>query len=129
MKMCKWRGVNRHPTRDAVQVSDGAVQQTAVAMFKQGYNSTCRCMVEEGCKPEDCDALFITDQNGQHLATLHGSELRARQLQNGALAVYRASVKTGDAAIDRAVVEIRNRLAEINRRNSDYWAARQRPED
>jgi hypothetical protein len=124
MKKCKWKGVNHHRTRDAVTFSDGAAEQTAVAIFRRGHNATCRCMAEEGCAPENCDALYITDEGGERLATLQGASLRARQLQNGSIAVYRASVTTGDAAIDRAVVQIRTRLAEINQRNAEFWARR-----
>jgi hypothetical protein len=118
---CQWRGINAHRTRDAVTFSDAAAEQSAVAVFRKGHNATCRCMAEEGCTPEECDSLYITDENGAHWATLQGAALRARQLQNGSIAIYRASVQTGDAAIDRAVGMIRERLAEVNRRNAEFW--------
>lgn len=120
-KSCQWRGLNAHATRDAIQFSDAAVQNQAFALFKKGHNVTCKCMAEGG-KPEDCDALYVTDENGEHLATLHGANLRARQLENKSIAVYRAAVQTGDAALDAAVVEIKNRLARYNADNEKFYA-------
>src|SRR5579859_7064903 len=93
-KRCQWRGINVHPqvTRDSITFSDAAAEQTAVATFRKGHNVTCRCLAEDDCDSADCDALYVTDANGEHLATLHGAEFRARQLQNGALAIYRIFV-------------------------------------
>lgn len=118
--MTKSRGVNAHPTRDAMTFSDAAAEQTAVALFKKGHNATCKC-VAEGTDPAQCDALYITEESGERLATLHGAALRARQLENGALAIYRATVTTGDARIDRTVELMRERLASINRSNAEFW--------
>jgi hypothetical protein len=117
MKRCAWRGVNTHPTRDSVTFSDAAAEQSAVALFKPGHNSTCKCMAE-GTDPKECDGLYITDENGGHLATLHGASLRARQLENGSLAIYRASVKTSDTAAD-------DTPERINRRNAEFWKPRE----
>ena len=114
MKRCQWRGINRHPTRDAVTFSDAAAEATSVAIFRKGHNVTCRCMADEDCKPDDCDALYITDSGGNHMATLHGAEYRARQLANGSIAVYRASVRTDDA---KPIMT----LAELNFMNREHW--------
>jgi hypothetical protein len=124
VKRCQWRGINTHPTRDAITFSDGAAEQAALALFKPGHNATCKCMAD-GTDPAQCDGLYVTDENGEHLATLYGATLRARGLQNGALAVYRATVSTGDAAIDRTVELMRERLAAINKANAQFWAARE----
>jgi hypothetical protein len=125
MKRCQWRGLNVHvpKTRDAVEVSDAAAEAIGVALFRRGTNVTCKCMADpEHCKPEDCDELYASDTDGAHFATIHGSEHRAKVLDNGRIVIYRPPTRTGDEAIDHTVVDIPNRLAELNAKNAKLWA-------
>lgn len=114
MERCRFRGVNTHSTRDAITFTDAAAEKTALLLLRRGLNYTCRCSTG-ACSPEECDEAYVTDESGERLATLHGWNLRARALENGATAIYRAATKDQS----RSHGEI---LRTLNRQAEKFWA-------
>jgi hypothetical protein len=121
---CLLRGINLHQrsTRDAVEVSEGAAAIKASLLAHASHNVTCRCAAGE-CEPEDCDCLYISDPNGEHVATVHGRDFYARKLDSGNIAIFKAPRPSQDAVIDRVVDVMRQRLAAFNREPDPRIAA------
>ena len=126
--------IKLHSTRDGAMVTDAAANgPLQVAAFRPGSRAICRCMAEEGCKPEDCDALYIADSAGNHVATFHGPQYRATDETNHdagmrGLCVYRLPKTTTTKDEDR-LVQLRDALVRLNKQNADFWAARNAVEE
>jgi hypothetical protein len=117
IQRCTQRPISFHQTRDAVSVSDAAASSLQVAMFRSGSRAVCQCQAGE-CAPPDCSALYIVDENDNHLATFHGKQFRVKEKPEG-LCVYQLTPEqTRDS---RAAIT----LADINRMGRELW---KRPE-
>jgi hypothetical protein len=123
--------VKVHPTRDTIVSDAVASGPLRVAIFRPGAVAMCRCMWEEGLKPEDCDALYVGAPSGDHIATFWGKGYRAISKEAtangpGGLCVYRmpgakasqSEAPTNDSATQESMSD---RLKELNRRNAEHW--------
>ena len=63
--------VTTHRTRD--DASAGAANgPLRAALFRPGCTAVCECEAR-GSDPEECNALYIYDEGGEHVATFHGA--------------------------------------------------------
>ena len=116
--------IDTHHTRDAasLQAANGPLR---VALFRPGSRGVCKCQAEDGVDPADCDALYVMDSDGAHIATFHGSEFRAADEENSGgaglsgLCVYKMPMPTRDKAEC-----CRSMLTALNRRNAAFWQRR-----
>lgn len=113
---------HHHLTRDSASptLANGSLR---VALFRPKSDAVCRCAAGE-CKQADCDALYVLDSAGEHLATFHGSAFRAIDEENASgtgvsgLCIYKMPSNTRDN--DR-LLALRDALARLNRKNAEYW--------
>jgi len=118
--ICKWRGINHHRTSDAV--SSGAAKLLQIAKFPVGHSSVCNCVASNGkIAPEACDGLCIYDGDNAEVAKFSGRQFRAQQNEDGSISVW-ALPNTQTRDRERCCRDHSVRLAEINARNSQFWA-------
>ena len=122
----RWRGANHHYTTDAV--SPSAMKLFQVGQFPPGYSGVCNCMASNGAmKSEDCDGLSVYDAEGYKVVQFWGEQFRGRQDEAGNVAVWvvpRVMTQTQDHRPCRDTGAHGERLAELNARNSEFWARR-----
>lgn len=106
--------VHCYRTRDGITVSDAAANALEVARFRPGSKAICRCQAEEDCM--NCDALYIMDSGGNHGATFHGPNYRAKAEDDGELCIYKAAGATHDNVMPHC-----RRLSGVNERNARFW--------
>ncbi|MGA8762490.1 MAG: hypothetical protein WB562_06335 [Candidatus Sulfotelmatobacter sp.] len=117
--------IDTHRTQDSASplMANGPLR---TALFRPGTAAQCKCSAGE-CSPEDCDELWIFDETGTRIACFYGSDFRATDEENSGgsgvsgLCVYKMPARTEDAAIDKAVLQIRQRLHDINVANAAFW--------
>jgi hypothetical protein len=113
-------------TRD--EVTSKAAEAMQFGLFGKGHTAQCRCSAGE-CSTENCDAVYVSDSDGRRIATLHGADVHAKQLDNGHLAVYRmpgaGRARTGD---EMTTTELMLRIAAINRANAEFWKPKEAEE-
>lgn len=122
------RKINAHTHDEASPAAANGPLRTV--LFRPGTRAICKCSAGE-CAPEDCDELFVVDAAGVHVATFHGTQYRATDETNSGgsglsgLCIYRMPSRTNDALVDAEVLRIQTRLAEMNRRNAEFWARKE----
>jgi hypothetical protein len=129
------RKINTHPpTRDSVMVTDSVANGALrTALFRPGTRAQCKCAAG-ACAPDVCDELWIYDAGGDRIACFYGREFRATDEDVSVgdvsgLCVYKMPKATSDAAIDKAVLQIRQRLSDVNTANAAFWATRNTEEE
>ena len=127
---CKWQGANTHQTRD--EVSPGAVKTLAVATFPAGYSAACECKLSQGkVSAEDCSSISVFDESGTPVAHFKAKKYRMGQNESGEIVIYAmpsgqtqdSNTRCGDMRA-HGLAAHGERLAGINQRNADFWAAR-----
>lgn len=109
--------VHCYQTRDGITVTDAASNALEVARFRPGSRAICRCQAEPDCT--DCDALYVVDSGGNHGATFHGRNYRAKAADDGTVHIYKAVGSTRDDNLNR--MPHCRRLAGMNAINEKFW--------
>jgi len=81
------RRITTHLTRDEASAG-AATGPLKVAAFQPGTRAQCKCSTGE-CKESECNALYIFDESGAHLASFHGEGWRAYSDASNPMVVYR----------------------------------------
>jgi hypothetical protein len=79
---------------------------------------SCKCGNGE-CAREQCDAIYAHTKDGVHFATIHGLGIEGREMDDGAMSIFRKPSATRDE--DR-LLQLRNALVELNKKNAAFWA-------